>query len=393
MQLSQIPSKFNVAFASSAAGGFIRTVPQTPTGTLGQASLQLGFPPENFSPVASGGVPPFGQDFNGLLNQVTAWNRWASAGGAFPPYDSTFQTAIGGYPQTALVSSLTQVPLIYMSIVDNNLTNPDAGGAGWITFFNQLTANTNLYVSTTGNDSNNGLTVGSPFLTIQHALNVAWTFPPNPSFSITINLADGTYSAGGTTPSIPGPPIIINGNSGTPSNVVISVSGGVNNLAVIGPNTMTAQNLKVINSSSSAAGFSAGQGATMNTNHTVSGAVAGWVFLATNGGTMNPGTHSFSGNMGYGFAAYTNGNTNLVASAVYTLTLAMTDTAFAIATSTGSITVPGTSAPTFVNPGNLTSGLRYNATFNGVINTQGGGANYFPGASVGTTSTGGQYGV
>ena len=75
MKIANIPSKFAIPFASSAGAGYIRTIPQTPTGTAGQASLQQGFPPENFSPVSAGGVPPFGQDFNGLLNQVTSWKR------------------------------------------------------------------------------------------------------------------------------------------------------------------------------------------------------------------------------------------------------------------------------------------------------------------------------
>jgi hypothetical protein len=98
MQLSNLPGKFNIPFASSAGGGFIRTIPQVATGVPGQASLQAGFPPETFEPVAAGGTPPFGSDFNGVLNQITAWNQWVSAGRIVLPYDATFQTAIGGYP-------------------------------------------------------------------------------------------------------------------------------------------------------------------------------------------------------------------------------------------------------------------------------------------------------
>jgi hypothetical protein len=37
------------------------------------------------------------------------------------------------------------------------------------------------------------------------------------------------------------------------------------------------------------------------------------------------------------------------------------------------------------------TGKRYVAELNGVINTFGGGANYFPGNVAGTTATGGQY--
>jgi len=131
MQDTNIPSKFPVPFGNGAGGSYIRTVPNTPSGVPGAASLQQGFPPENFNPVAAGGVPPFGQDFNGLLNQISAWNQWQQAGGAVP-YDGSFQTAIGGYPNGAIVESAVQVGAFWMSTVDNNVSNPDTGGANWL---------------------------------------------------------------------------------------------------------------------------------------------------------------------------------------------------------------------------------------------------------------------
>jgi hypothetical protein len=239
-----------------------------------------------------------------------------------------------------------------MSIVDNNLTNPDTGGAGWITFWRQLTVNTTLYVNgSTGSDNNNGLTPATPKKTIQAAVNTAWTFPPNNAFSITIDVADGTYAESVATPSTPGPSVIIIGNVATPSNVV----------------------------------------ATFTTSNTISGAVAGWVFLANGGGTMQPGSHTFSGNIGYAFASYANGNLSLVPSSTFTLSAAMTCIDFAIGTQNGTITVPATGVPTFTGAGSITAGARFLASLNGTINTQGAGSNYFPGASAGTTNSGGQY--
>lgn len=133
MQLSQIPAKFNIPFANNAGGSFINPIPEASQTSItpGAASLFDGFPPLTFQPTASGGVPPFGKDFNGILNQATGWDQWFSAGGAIQ-YDSTFQSASGGYPKYAIVQSLIVPGNFWMSTVDSNTTDPDTGGAGWV---------------------------------------------------------------------------------------------------------------------------------------------------------------------------------------------------------------------------------------------------------------------
>lgn len=133
MKLSDIPDRFNIPFADSAGGGFITyPIPQASQIGVenGRASLTDGFPPLNFQPVGAGGVPPFGQDMNGLLKQVTAWSRWA-AGGSAVIYNSSFSTAVGGYPAGAILSSST-AGRAWLCIVDDNTSNPDAGGSGWV---------------------------------------------------------------------------------------------------------------------------------------------------------------------------------------------------------------------------------------------------------------------
>lgn len=132
MQYSQIPAKFTIPFANGATGGFIRTIPAASQIGIaaGAASLTDGFPPITFAAIGSGGVPPSGQDFNGILNQITAWSRWQAAG-ALPQYDATFANAIGGYPYGALLASTT-AGTIWINTADNNTSNPDAGGStGW----------------------------------------------------------------------------------------------------------------------------------------------------------------------------------------------------------------------------------------------------------------------
>lgn len=135
MLASDIPARFNIPFADAAGPGYIRPVPQASQIGIedGAASLTDGFPPDTFTPVTAGGVPPFGQDFNGLLYQITAWNQWQAAGGPVR-WDSTFSTAIGGYPQGATVMSAAVVGLFWLSLVDNNTSNPDTGGANWRAF-------------------------------------------------------------------------------------------------------------------------------------------------------------------------------------------------------------------------------------------------------------------
>ena len=128
MKLSDIPAKFNIPFAADASPSYVRTVPQT-TADPTAASLTLGFPPATATPIGAGGTPPSIQDINGITLQTTSWSRWQSAGGAIE-YDSVFSAAIGGYPKGAILSS-TPSGDFWISTVDDNVTDPDTGGAGW----------------------------------------------------------------------------------------------------------------------------------------------------------------------------------------------------------------------------------------------------------------------
>jgi hypothetical protein len=147
MLASQIPTKFPIPFGNNAAAGTIRPVPQASQVSVspGNASLTDGFPVATGQPLASGGVPPAMQDFNGLFNQITAWSRWQNAGGTVG-FDQSFCTAIGGYPQGAVLASTT-AGLLWLSLVDNNTTNPDGTGAsGWVSILTSATASAQTVV-------------------------------------------------------------------------------------------------------------------------------------------------------------------------------------------------------------------------------------------------------
>lgn len=392
MQISDIPSKFSVPFANAAGAGYIRTIPPTPSGTPGQAALSTGFPPENFNPVSAGGVPPFGQDFNGILNQMSAWDRWAATG-AFPPYDPTWQAAVGGYPQWSCVGSLVEFGLIWISMVDNNLTNPDTGGAGWFAFARIVTANKDLYVNAaTGNDNNNGLTPATAMATIQGAVTRAFNYPPS-QYTITIHVSDGTYGPV-LTPKWSGPNIIIDGNATTPANVIISNPSGPSHCVNLsGPNTMTVQNLTVANAGNlSAGGFVAStSGASLSTINTRSNAIAtGAVWEAYGGGNVNiSGNHFFNGSASEWFWATFGGVMQLATGITLTAAAGISTVTTALAQQGGILSLNPPNASFAGSP--LTAGQRYSAVLNGLINVNGGGANVFPGVSAGTTATGGQY--
>lgn len=91
------------------------------------------------------------------------------------------------------------------------------------------TSNLGWFVATTGSDSNPG-TVGSPFLTIQKALNTAAKYDYQSLYWPQVSVAAGTYPASIVFPSLKNPLRSAHtgifggwlvGDKGTPSNVVI----------------------------------------------------------------------------------------------------------------------------------------------------------------------------
>ncbi|MBA3916533.1 MAG: hypothetical protein H0X25_22345 [Acidobacteriales bacterium] len=131
MLATAAPSFLAIPWAANAGPGYIRAIPtSSQIGTTnGAASLNDGFPPLNFTPVSTGGVPPSGADMNGILNLVTSNIQWHQAGGWYQ-FNSAFATSIGGYPAKAILAA-SDGSGFYYSTADNNAANPDAGGAGW----------------------------------------------------------------------------------------------------------------------------------------------------------------------------------------------------------------------------------------------------------------------
>lgn len=402
MKLSDIPSKFQIPFADAAGGGYIRTIPQaSQIGIInGAASLTDGFPPSCFQPVGAGGTPPWGQDFNGILNQITAWSRWQGGGGPVV-YDSSFSTAVGGYPQGAIVASATNSGVLWLCLADNNTTNPDSStAANWASLLINIAASgisPIVYVRTDGNDSNSGNTntAGGAMATIAAAIT---------------RLQNKYYLAGGTG-------IIQLGNAGiytdpgiiSVNNGQIQIIGDVANQAnyIIrgsGPSAGNSALLAVISGSVSVKGITISNLGTIATNHSVLAVSSGSSITLQNvsWGTATSNVQSLlltsaGGSAIVGSGCIFGGSANwmlLAQCAVITLTSNITITNNpSFSTATASAIMNGTiitSSPGLSISGSAV-GIRYNASLNGVINTSGGGANFFPGSIAGSTSSGGQY--
>lgn len=120
------PSKFVTPFAES---GLKNAIPPASNNTTGKAGFDKGFPERTMLPKASGGIPPSGMDFNGILYDITSAIRYMQAGGR-PTYDAAFAAAIGGYPLGAVLIGDDGVS-VFQNTVAGNETNPNTGGDGW----------------------------------------------------------------------------------------------------------------------------------------------------------------------------------------------------------------------------------------------------------------------
>lgn len=227
MLLSNSPSKIPLPFANSGTKNNIPTASQIGI-TPGAASLTDGFPPLTMAPLAAGGVPPYGADFNGVLNRITAIQQWQNAGGGFA-YDATFSSAIGGYPLGALVLRADGTGY-WFNQADGNTTSPETGGAGWVPLYTAVLPNT-LDAGT----ANAYACVYSPAITVLTDGLVVWfkAITANTGAStIKINALAAVPLVGGAHAALQGGEIIATGkcmcvyNASLSSFVLLECTGG-----------------------------------------------------------------------------------------------------------------------------------------------------------------------
>jgi hypothetical protein len=233
---SAIPTKIPTYWGTSTPSANITCpipIPSQAPGNPGRASFTDGFPPPTFNQPGAGGVPPFGQDFNGIFCQLSQWTRWYNAGGPIY-YDSGFSFGIGGYPKGALIQSATIFGVFWLSTVDNNSSDPDTGGANWqrINSLTRILLTTSLTINVNAGTGVNGVGCGqgsaTPCQTIQYVVNTLQDDYDLGAQTVTIQAADsGTNYTSFIVqgPWVGGDNVIIQGDLTTPANTVIDGGG------------------------------------------------------------------------------------------------------------------------------------------------------------------------
>ena len=242
MLASAIPTKIQVPFATTGDKVAI-PVPSQIGIVDGRASWTTGFVPLNGAPLSAGGVAPFETDFNGIFNQITAIQQWQCAGAGFT-YDATFATEIGGYPKGARIVSTSGL-FMWLSLVDNNLTDPNGGSSsGWV-------------LSTPGSNTGAGtlstsrtLTVSDIGAVLRSSAALTYTLPmPSSLGLLTGNMVTVVGVSGAAVSVVPAAGVILSYNVttsgivvGSGQSVTFVVTGSanwqiVNSTAEMGRNT------------------------------------------------------------------------------------------------------------------------------------------------------------
>lgn len=99
------------------------------------ATYQEGFPPITMLNEDAGGLPPKGLDFNGVFYELSSPIAHYCRGDRIQ-FDATYAAAIGGYAKGWVVAS-NDYQKDYISLVDNNLADPNGTNTTWAVYAGQ----------------------------------------------------------------------------------------------------------------------------------------------------------------------------------------------------------------------------------------------------------------
>jgi hypothetical protein len=255
----------------------------------------------------------------------------------------------------------------------------------------KLTQDTTYYISPTGNDSNDGMTPGTPLKTGQAAWNKALQVDLN-NHNLTLQFANGTYND----------PLICQGSPLGTSITGVTISGNLSqpNLVVFAPPTghsaVTADLGGVIN----VQGVSlAAQGVPASYQNMGAGLISGsggyiffgnvifqhcdWAHIVTTGAgvvTSNGNPYTIAAGGGSHILAGLGGDISIANSAISLTGTPAFTTSFASASSHGMLVAYGCAFS------GAATGQRFYVDTGGLIHTNGGGLNYFPGSTAGVVN-------
>lgn len=247
----------------------------------------------------------------------------------------------------------------------------------------RLTADRTYYVATTGNDSSDGRTPGTPFLTVQKAIDTILTIDIS-KYQVTIQVADGTYTTPFSVSSawIGGGNVTVQGNESNPSNVLFNITGNDVVVSELGAR-LVVKNLKLVASGNFL--LRASTGGHIDFSGLNFGSCRAQQIRADDGGSIKAiGSYTISGSSGIHISSVSQAIIRIQSVTVTLVGTPAFGTAYVSQTINSSALV---NACTF--SGSAT-GKRYDITGNSVCNA-GGVTTYLPGNAAGTTATGGQY--
>lgn len=250
-----------------------------------------------------------------------------------------------------------------------------------------LSAGRTYFVRTDGSNANNGLanTAGGAFLTIQKAIDVVSTTLDMAGYVVTVQVADGTYTGNIVSkPLVGNNTLTVQGNTTTPSNVVISVTS-LNAVESFVVGIILNVNGMKLQTTTSGSTMSTGGGIITFSNI---------VFGVCVGFHMN--SQSFGRIVGLGNYSITGGAQNHM----------FAGSGGQISISSKTVTLTG--APNFSNSyaglnllghmlyanntfSGTATGKRYEVSMNAALYVNGAATTYLPGDVAGTTVTGGVY--
>lgn len=255
----------------------------------------------------------------------------------------------------------------------------------------RLTGNTSFYVNgSTGNDNNDGLSSGSAWATLTKVASYLSTQVDLNGFTVTVNVANGTYTAGFSLGSmLPGQSspnqVKLIGNNANPISCFVNVATGaafqagggggfsVEGFQVAGPSPIAGAGL-----------YAASGGVILFQNIFFNVAGVAQLFAEVGGFLRTSGGYTINNSAPSHIKAQDGGVVSIVGVNISVVGTPAFPTAFAYSY-TGVI-----NAPASLYSGGAT-GPRYYVDMNGAIKTNGAGANFFPGSIAGAVNAGGQY--